>query len=172
MFFSSSAPLVSPPPPFPHSGWVPFDEDDPVSMGADAADPRGTHPAGAAGAGDVEERSSSFDTTSLSSASDTEDVWTISDEQREYYITQFKTMQVNGAASTEERRRMIRTGELHRWRAWRPDRSHVLRSLTHAFSLVFRRTWRVSSTAPWPKSSSKSLACRFTNSPRYGSCRT
>jgi hypothetical protein len=38
---------------------------------------------------------SSFDTTSLSSASDTEDVWTISDEQREYYTTQFKAMQTD-----------------------------------------------------------------------------
>ena len=84
------------PPALSLSGWVPFDEEDSVSMGVDASDPRGPHALGASGQADGEERSSSFDTTSLSSASDTEDVWTISDEQREYYITQFKTMQVYG----------------------------------------------------------------------------
>ena len=78
-------------------GWVPFDEDDTgLSMGVDAGDSRGGGQApGVSGPGEGEERSSSFDTTSLSSASDTEDVWTISDEQREYYITQFKTMQAS-----------------------------------------------------------------------------
>ena len=62
-----------------------------MSMGVDAS----SEARAAVAAGDGEERSSSFDTTSLSSASDTEDVWTISDEQREYYIAQFKTMQVS-----------------------------------------------------------------------------
>ena len=40
--------------------------------------------------------SNKADTSSMSSeAESTDDVWTITDEQREYYINQFKTMQTD-----------------------------------------------------------------------------
>ena len=50
------------------------------------------------------DRSSKAETSSISSEAESiDDVWTVTDEQREYYVNQFKTMQpdLNGKITGE-----------------------------------------------------------------------